>query len=136
MIVNSAYYQEDYDPAPPPSIWHRLNRVLWVLLILTMVATVIGAFLPELQKQRNEVAERARLHRLIDAQRKINQRHSAEIGWIQNDPDYLASKYARDMLDLMKPGETILRVDTPKAVVLPPEAPAVPPGPHRASPLN
>ena len=68
--MNSDYYHENYDLPPPPSIWHRLNRVLWVLLILTMVATIIGAFLPELQKQRNEVAERARLHRLIDAQRK------------------------------------------------------------------
>ncbi len=131
--MNSAYYREEYDLPPPPSIWHRLNRLLWVLLMLTMVATVIGAFLPELQKQRNEVAERARLTRLIDVQRKMHSRYEREIGWIQHDPDYLASKYARDMLDLMKPGETILRVEPDKAAALPPVAPAAP---HSATPLN
>lgn len=136
MIVNSAYYREEYDGGPPPpSIWHRLNRVLWVLLILTMVATVIGAFLPELQKQRNEVAERAKLHRLIDAQRKEHSRYEREIGWLQNDPDYLAV-IARDKLDLMKEGETILRVEPAKAPALTPETPAAPSGPHRATPLN
>ena len=71
--MNPAYYREDYDEPPPPSIWHRLNRLLWVLLItLTVVVTIIGAFLPELQKQRIERDERARLHRLIDEQRTLH----------------------------------------------------------------
>lgn len=129
--MNAAYYHEEYE-LPRPSIWHRLNRLLWVLLILTMIGCVIGAFLPELQKQRNEVAERARLHRLIDAQRKVNARHESEIRWIQNDPEYLGA-IARDKLDMMKEGDTVIRVEAAKSAVLTPEPSLVP---HRSAPLN
>ena len=128
--MNTAYYRDDYEEPPPPSIWHRLNRVLWVLLILTVTVTIIGAFLPELQKQRNERDERARLHRLIDEQRTLHTQHEREIGWLQNDPEYLAIK-ARDRLDLMKDGETILRVDPVKPPALSPETPPTPLGPRR-----
>ena len=135
MIVNSAYYRDDYDLPPPPSIWHRLNRLLWVLLILTVVATIIGAFLPELQKQRTELEARARLHKLIDAQRTLHTRYQNEIGWLQNDRDYL-SIIARDRLDLMKEGETILRVEPAKTPSLPAETPALAPESHRAPPMH
>ena len=122
--MNSGYYSEGYEP-PPPSIWHRLNRVLWVLIILTMVATIIGAFLPEVQKQRNERDERARLHQLIDEQRTLNSRYKAQIGWLQTDPEYLAI-FMREKFDMMKPGETILRVDAAKPPAVTPESPAAP----------
>ena len=61
-------------------------------------------------------------------------RYEREIGWLQNDPEYLAV-IARDKLDLMKDGETILRVEPPKTSA-PPEAPAAPTAPHHAAPLN
>ncbi len=133
--MNSAYYREDYEAPPPPSFWHRLNRLLWVLLILTVVATIIGMFLPELEKQRTELEERARLHKLIDEQRVLHSRHEREIGWIQNDREYLET-IARDRLDLMKEGETIIRVEPAKAAALQPMAPTVPLTPPHAAPLN
>ena len=122
--MSGRYDDEDDYQAPPESFWQRLNRVLWALLILTVVATIIGAFLPELQKQRTERDELTRLHRLIDEQKALHSRYTREIGWIQNDPEYLASRYARDMLNLMKPGESILVVDPPKTPVIEPEIPA------------
>ena len=133
MTVNTAYCREGYDEPPPPSCWHRLNRLLWVLLIFTIVATIIGAFLPELQKQRNERDERVRLHRLIDEQRTLHSRHEREIVWLQNDPEYLAI-FARERLDLMQEGETILRVDASKPPALTPSAPSAPAG-DAASPM-
>jgi cell division protein FtsB len=111
--LSAGYYLEEYE-RPPVSIWQRINRLLWVLLILTIVGIIIGAFLPELQKQRVERDERARLHRLIDEQRAIHARQEHEIGWLINDPEYLGI-IARDKLELMKEGETILRVEPPKA---------------------
>ena len=125
--MNSAFYLEENDLPPPPSIWHRLNRVLWVMLILTVVATIIGAFLPQLQKQRVERDERARLQRLIEEQRTLHTHYTNEIGWIQNDPNYLADKYARDTLELMKPGEAVMRVEPAKPPALTPEVPTLAP---------
>ena len=132
--MNSAYYRDDYDGPPPPSFWHRLNRLLWVLLILTVVATIIGAFLPELEKQHTELEERARLHKLIDQQRTLHSRYEREISWLQNDREYLGI-IARDRLDLMKEGETIIRVEPAKSSVVP-DAPVVPLPPPRPRPLN
>ena len=128
--MNSGYYVEDYEP-PHVSVWQRINRVLWALLILTMVAFIIGSFMPELAKQRTEREARERLHRLIDEQRAINSRYKREIGWINNDPEYLAAKYVRDKFDMMKEGETILRLEPAKAGAVAPEMPPVPAAPRR-----
>ena len=128
--MSSGYFVEDYEPSYV-SVWQRINRVLWVLLILTMVAFIIGSFLPELDKQRTEREARERLHRLIDEQRAILSRHQREIGWIKNDPEYLTAKYMRDKFDVMKEGETILRLEPAKAGTVTPEMPAVPAAPRR-----
>ncbi len=128
--MSTGYYIEEYE-RPPVSIWQRINRLLWVLLILTTVGIIIGAFLPELQKQRNERDERARLHRLIDEQRTIHSRHEREINWLTNDPEYLGI-IARDKLEMMKEGETILRVEPAKSAGVQ----IAPPLPAHAVPLN
>ena len=121
--MSAGYYIEEYEP-PTPSIWTRINRLLWVLLILTVVALIIGAFLPELDKQRVERDERARLTRLIGEQRALLERNKLKVGWLTNDPEYLGI-VARDRLNLMKEGETILRIEPPKEPALP--APPVTP---------
>lgn len=123
--MNVGYYEEDYDGAPPESIWQRINRWLWALLILTVVAIIVGAFLPELQKQRTERQQRERLHRLIEEQKTLHSRYTREIGWLQNDPEYLGI-IARDRLGLMKPGETILLTDPAKPSAIEPDVPAAP----------
>ncbi len=112
--MSSGYYIEEYDQ-PSVTIWHKVNRLLWVLLMLTMVGVIIGAFLPQLQKQRSEREERDRLHHLIEEQRALHSRYERQISWLEHDPEYL-SIIARDKLDMMKDGETILRVDPPKVV--------------------
>ena len=86
--MSAGYYIEEYEP-PTPSIWTRINRLLWVLLILTVVALIIGAFLPELEKQRVERDERARLTQLINEQRALLGRNKLKVGWLTNDPEYL-----------------------------------------------
>ncbi len=124
--MSAGYYADDYEP-PHVSIWQRINRLLWVLLILTMVAFIIGSFLPELEKQRTEQEARARLHRLIDEQNTLKSRNKRQIGWLENDPEYLAT-LIRDKFDLMKEGETILIIDPPKPPALQPEPVAPPSG--------
>ena len=119
--MSGRYDDEDDYQAPPESFWQRLNRLLWVLLILTVVVVIISAFLPELQKQRTEREQRERLHRLIDEQKALHSRYTREISWLQNDPEYLADRYARDILNLMKPGEAILGAQPSKAPVIEPD---------------
>ena len=130
--MSAGYYIEEYEP-PTPSIWTRINRLLWVLLILTVVALIIGAFLPELEKQRVERDERARLTRLIDEQRALLERNKRKVGWLMNDPEYLGI-IARDRLNLMKEGETILRIEAPKEPAPPAASPAA--SAHKGRPLN
>ena len=133
--MSAGYYIEEYEP-PTPSIWTRINRLLWVLLILTVVALIIGAFLPELEKQRVERDERARLTRLINEQRALLGRNKLKVGWLTNDPEYLGI-VARDRLNLMKEGETILRIEPPKEPALQAQ-PATPPalGTHKGRTVN
>ena len=96
-----------------------------MLLILTVVVVIISAFLPELQKQRTERAELDRLHRLVDEQKALHSKYTREVSWLQNDPEYLGI-IARDRLNLMKEGESILIADPPKTPTIEPEIPAAP----------
>ncbi len=124
------------DGPPTPSIWTRINRLLWALLTLTVVALIIGAFLPELEKQKIERDERARLTRLIDEQRTLFERNKRKVGWLANDPEFLGI-VARDRLDLMKEGETILRIEPPKAPALQAQPPPPPPAlTHKGRTVN
>ena len=133
--MSAGYYIEEYEP-PTPSIWTRINRLLWVLLILTVVALIIGAFLPELEKQRVERDERARLTRLIDEQHALLERNKRKVVWLTNDPEYLGI-IARDRLNLMKDGEMILRIEPPKEPALQAQPPVPPPtATRKGRPLN
>lgn len=126
------YYEEEDGP-PPESIWQRVNRWLWAILVLTVVVIIIGAFLPELQKQKTERDQRDRLHRLIEEQKTLHSRYTRQIDWLQNDPEYLGI-IAQNRLDLMKEGESILIFEPPKeAPALEPEVP-VPAVPRRKAP--
>ena len=128
MIAN--FPVEEYEP-PTVTVWQRINRLLWVVIVLTVVALIIGSFLPELEKQREERRKNDDLQRSIDQQKAINRHLQNQVGWLQNDPDYLAI-FARDKRNMMKDGESILVVDPPKAPALQPE-PVAPPdsGPKR-----
>ena len=129
MIAN--FPVEEYEP-PTVTVWQRINRLLWVVIVLTVVVLIIGAFLPELEKQREERRKNEDLQRSIDQQKAVNRHLQAQVGWLQNDPDYLAV-FARDKRNMMKDGETILVIDPPKAPAIQPEpvAPPVSSGPAR-----
>jgi len=117
LIAN--FQLEEYEP-PTVTIWQRINRLLWVIIVLTVVVLIIGAFMPELAKQREERRKNEDLQRSVDQQKAINSHLQKQVGWLANDPDYLAI-YARDKRNLMKEGESILVIDPPKAPALQPE---------------
>lgn len=98
-----------------PGFWHQANRVLIAIIMVAIFAAIGFTFYPVLQKQqdmhRNRTAlEQARAEktlRLRNAQR--------ELELLRTDPDYVET-IARDRLGLMKPGETIFRVELPRAI--------------------
>ena len=124
MIAN--FPVEEYEP-PTVTIWQRINRLLWVVIVLTVVALIIGALLPELEKQRDERRKNDDLQRSIEQQKAINRHLQNQVSWLQNDPDYLAI-FARDKRSMMREGESILIIDPPKAPAIQPEPVVPPPG--------
>ena len=122
--MNSNFYVEEYEP-PTVTIWQRINRLLWVIIVLTVVALIIGAFMPELDKMREERRKNDDLQRSVAQQKAINTHLQSQALWLVNDPEYLAI-YARDKRNMMREGESILVIDPPKAPALQPE-PVAPP---------
>lgn len=119
---------DDYlhDAPAPVTLWQRLNRLIGVLIVLAVVAGIIGAFLPQLQRQRDADAEERRLELQVEQGRKRVARQTRELGWLKNDPTYVEI-IARERLDVMKEGETIYRLEQPKTPT--PRPPATPPEP-------
>lgn len=100
-----------------PALWHYLNRFLTVLIILAGILFVGLTFYPE-WKHRNQLArkledEQARLQ----AEQLLQKKREREVHLLQTDPGYVEI-IARDKLGVMKPGETIFRLDGSRAPVV------------------
>ena len=91
-------------------VWHILNRLMMGAIVLAILVGGILAFIP-ISKQRNEESLRIeQLRAEIAKQKLLLARQTREEELLRNDPAYLETK-ARDKLDLMKPGETIIRLE-------------------------
>ncbi len=89
---------------------HTVNRLLTFVVILVTLGALGVSFIPVLHKTR-ELEETLRVrNQELEAEILIQKKRSRELQLLQSDPDYLET-IARDKLDLMKPGETILRLD-------------------------
>ncbi len=98
-----------------PDFWHRLNRVLSVLVILGLLLLVGVIFYPVLQKQRQMRADIATLEQVRTQKSTRLQEARREIDLLRTDPEYVET-IARDKLNVMKPGETIFRVELPRTI--------------------
>ena len=103
-----SYYAE-YRQRKEDGIWHVLNRLVYILFVFVVFAGIICCFLPLVQKQKDLIRHREELTAQVAAQKQLNDLLTRKQSWLK-DPDYVEIQ-ARDRLDLMKPGETILRLD-------------------------
>jgi cell division protein FtsB len=114
--VSVSYYGE-FNQRKPEGIWHFLNRLLILLIVLAFITGIICSFLPALHKMRDQADRTEDLKKELDAQNAIYAQRTREVGLLKNDPDYVAV-LARDRLDMMKDNETIFRLE-PQATPVP-----------------
>jgi len=101
---------DDYDQ--PRGDWIRslLNKILYLLVLVAAFILLICWFLPLVKEQQRQQHALQALKQQVE-QEKINyNKQSKKLTLLQNDPAYI-ELLARDKLDLMKPGETIFRMD-------------------------
>jgi cell division protein FtsB len=103
----------DHQSYSHEGIWPSLNRFLVLLIILSALIPIGYAFMPEVKKRRQAEARIEELREQIETENLLLTRLQREEQLLQRDPEY-TGLIARDKLNLMAPGEFVLRLDPPK----------------------
>lgn len=103
-------FQEEEQEIVGPDIWQRLSKVVMALMFICVIAAALRLFIPEIER-RNQLEQQAQHFEKLSAEKtaKVAQLQK-EYDLLKNDREYLET-IARDRLDLMKDGETIIRLD-------------------------
>ena len=109
----SAAYREFKSSSPGGGVWHSLNRILFTLIVLTVLANVAYRMLPEIGKRREQQSRVEELRIQVEKEKQILASNQRIENLLKHDPEYVGL-IARDRLDLADPKETIYRLDGPK----------------------
>jgi cell division protein DivIC len=104
-----AGYRE-YDESHQEWLRQLLNRVLHILIIVAALILLICWFLPLIKERQKQQSTVQALQEKVGRERALYNKQSRKLSHLQSDPNYL-ELLARDKLDLMKPGETIFRME-------------------------
>lgn len=94
----------------PAPVWHALNRLIALLILLGIGGLLVVFFQPQISKLNTMRTSLAELEKAKEQETITNLRLQREKSLLESNPEYLEN-IARDKLDLMKPGETIYRLD-------------------------
>jgi len=92
------------------SIWQQLNRVLRALLAVAYLLVIVSLFLPQHKKLKQSRAEIEGLQNQLTEKKMLFARKEREVNLLKTDTSYLEN-VTRDRLDMMKPGETVFRLE-------------------------
>ena len=106
-------FASDIRSSPHEGIWHSLNKLVFVLIVLCVSIPIAYSFLPEVSKRKEQSQRIEALKVELEKQRALLTRYEREKMLLRSDPEYVGL-IARDKLDLMLPGETIYRMELPK----------------------
>jgi cell division protein FtsB len=109
--VRSGSGYDDYGHSPDDWLRSFLNRILYLLMLLAAVILVICWFLPLVKEQQRQQKALQALKQQVQLERTRYNKESKKLNLLRNDPTY-TELLARDKLDLMKPGETIFRMES------------------------
>jgi cell division protein FtsB len=87
-----------------------LNRILYLLIVAAALILLVCWFLPLVKERDRQQHYLQTLKQQVDQERALYNKQSKKLTLLQNDPAY-TEILARDKLDLMKPGETIFRME-------------------------
>lgn len=114
---------DDDIPSPrrrrEPVLWQRLNRLLALLALGAFLVVVGLAFYPVWEKQQEMQRSLEKLRADVAEQKALFDQRTRQVHLLKSDPEYVET-LARDRLDVMKPGETIFRIELPKALATTP----------------
>ena len=111
----------DFRARREATVWQRLNRILLVLLIIAIWLVIVSLFVPPYKKLMQSRTEIDNLLQQVSEQQNLLARQTREVTLLKTDVSYLET-IGRDRLDLMKDGETIYRIESPKPVAPKPAA--------------
>lgn len=111
-------YSGEYARSRTESGFHLLNRLLIAGIILALCIGGIIASFPIFREYRAQNERLSQLKKEVARATALNKRREREVALLQNDPLYLET-VARDRLDVMKPGETIIHLNPPRTGILP-----------------
>jgi cell division protein FtsB len=100
----------DFRARREATLWQRLNRVLQVLLVVAVALVIVSLFLPPYKKLMLNHEEIDQLVAKVGDQKSLLASQTREINLLKTDVTFLET-IARDRLDVMKPGETIFRLE-------------------------
>jgi cell division protein FtsB len=104
----------DFRARREATVWQRLNRILFVLLVLAIWLAIVSLFVPPYKRLMRSRAEIDQLQQQVNEQQSRVARQTREVNLLKTDVTYLET-IARDRLDLMKEGETIFRLEPARA---------------------
>ncbi|MBV8143028.1 MAG: septum formation initiator family protein [Verrucomicrobia bacterium] len=108
MSIGSEY--GNYDDPRDDWIRSLLTRILYLLVLAAAFILLICWFLPLVKERERQQNALQNLKQQVEQERTSYNRQSKKLTLLQNDPAY-TELLARDKLDLMKPGETIFRME-------------------------
>jgi len=104
----------DFRARREATVWQRLNRILLVLIVIALWLVIVSLFVPPYKKLMRSRAEIDNLQQQVNEQQTLLAHQTREVNLVKTDVTYLET-IARDRLDLMKEGETIVRLETARA---------------------
>ena len=108
--MRSGSSHDDYGHSRDDWLRSFLNRILYLLILLAAVILLICWFLPLVKEQQRQQKALQALKQQVQIERTKYNKESKKLNLLRNDPAY-TELLARDKLDLMKPGETIFRME-------------------------
>lgn len=100
------------------SIWDKLTRVVIGLLLMAFLVAVGVWYLPLIRQNEAMRREVLRLDAQVQHEAEAKRQLSATVESLSNDPKAI-ERLAREKLGYAKPGETVIRFETPVTNSLP-----------------
>jgi cell division protein FtsB len=101
----------NYDEPRDDWIRSLLTRIFYLLVLVATFILLICWFLPLVKERQRQQHALQTLKQQVEQERATFNKQSKRLTLLQNDPAY-TELLARDKLDLMKPGETIFRMES------------------------